>query len=110
MSRLTWSVAADGRIDQARFIEGNIKQVEEDIDLSIDGERVALVSLEHAGGNQVPVKRTEPIFVKAGQHQVSAAFVNKMEGMYEDRFSPAKWSGSGNQAGQPGITGLTHLT
>src|SRR6185503_6701384 len=59
------------------------KQVDEDVDISIDGERVALIAIEHAGGNQVPVKHTDPIFVTSGQHQVSAAFINKMEGMYE---------------------------
>ena len=86
------------------------RQFNEDVDISIDGDRVALIHLEHAGGNQIPKYDTDPIFVKAGEHQVSAAFVNEMEGMYEDRFSQAKWSAAGNQAGQAGITGLSHLT
>ena len=107
---VTQNFPVDG--DYTFLMETNFgdKQVDEDVDISIDGERVALISIEHAGGDQVPVKRTDPIFVTSGQHQVSAAFVNKMEGMYEDRFSPAKWSASGNQAGQAGITGLSHLT
>ena len=54
----------------------------EDIDVSIDGERVALLDYETgpAGGadgrGAVPM-RTEPILVKAGQHEVAAAFVRK---------------------------------
>ena len=107
---VTQNFPVDG--DYVFLIETNFgdKRVDEEVDISIDGERVALVPLEHAGGSEIPVKGTAPIFVKAGQHQVSASFVNKIEGMYEDRFSPAKWSASGTQAGQPGITGLAHLT
>jgi hypothetical protein len=86
------------------------KGFEEDVDISIDGEPVALIMLEHAGGSLVSAARTEPVFVRAGQHQVSAAFVNRLDGMYEDRLSPPKWSYSGNQGGDPGITGLAHLT
>ncbi len=92
---VTQNFPVDG--DYVFLIETNFgdKRVDEEVDISIDGDRVALVPLEHAGGGEIPVKRTAPIFVKAGQHQVSAAFVNKIEGMYEDRFSPAKWSASG---------------
>ena len=35
--------------------------------------------------------------------------VSQIDGMYEDRFSAPKWSSSGNQGGQYGITGLTHM-
>ena len=81
----------------------------EDLDISIDGERVELMMLEYNGGSLVP-KVTAPIFIKAGQHKVSAAFVNHIDGMYEDQFSTAKWSLAGGAAGVYGITGLTHLT
>jgi hypothetical protein len=85
------------------------RMFEEDLDISIAGEPAALVMLEHAGSNVVGTIKTEPIHVKAGQHSVSAAFVSQIDGMYEDRFSAPKWSSSGNQGGQYGITGLTHL-
>jgi len=84
----------------------------EDIDLSIDGEAVALMALEHNGGRRVPM-RTEPIVVSAGQHQVVAAFVRKMDGPYEDRLSPFDWSFVGGEDSQTwanyGITALPHL-
>ncbi len=81
----------------------------EDLDISIDGEPVALLMLENNGGRSAPIQ-TDPIFVKAGQHQVSAAFVDVVDGPYEDRFVPIEWSTAAGGAGQGAVTGLTHLT
>jgi hypothetical protein len=86
----------------------------EDIDISIDGERVALIEYETgpAGGadgrGAVPM-RTEPIQIKAGQHVVAAAFVRKIEGPYEDLIRPHDWSFAGGGSGGPGITTLPHV-
>ncbi|HEX3645245.1 MAG TPA: DUF1592 domain-containing protein [Vicinamibacterales bacterium] len=86
----------------------------EDIDISIDGERVALIEYETgpAGGadgrGAVPM-RTEPILVKAGQHLVAAAFVRRAEGPYEDLIRPHDWSYAGGGSGGPGITTLPHV-
>jgi hypothetical protein len=84
----------------------------EDLDLSIDGEGVALLALEHGEGGTVPI-RTEPVFVTAGQHRVAAAFVRRIEGPYEDRFSPPRWSFVGGEDSRTwanyGITALPHL-
>ena len=85
----------------------------EDLDISIDGEGVALLALEHSGGRSVPIQ-TEPIFVTAGQHDVAAAFVRRIDGPYEDRHSPFDWSLVGGEDATGwanyGITGLPHLT
>ena len=84
-----------------------------DVDISIDGEGVALLGLEHGGAKSVPI-RTEPVFVRAGQRQVSAAFIRKIEGPYEDRLSPHAWSFVGGEDSQAwanyGITVLPHLS
>jgi Protein of unknown function (DUF1592)/Protein of unknown function (DUF1588)/Protein of unknown function (DUF1585)/Protein of unknown function (DUF1587)/Protein of unknown function (DUF1595) len=86
----------------------------EDIDISVDGERVALIEYETgpAGGadgrGAVPM-RTEPILIKAGQHLVAAAFVRKIEGPYEDLIRPHDWSFAGGGSGGPGITTLPHV-
>jgi hypothetical protein len=86
----------------------------EDVDLSIDGTRVALVRYETGqagaadGRGAVPVK-TEPILVKAGQHLVAAAFVRKFDGPYEDLIRPHDWSFAGGGSGGTGITTLPHL-
>jgi hypothetical protein len=86
----------------------------EDIDVSIDGERVALLAYETgpAGGadgrGAVPVM-TEPVVVRAGQHKVVAAFVRRLEGPYEDLLRPHDWSFAGGGSGGGGITTLPHL-
>ncbi|HEY7285101.1 MAG TPA: DUF1592 domain-containing protein [Vicinamibacterales bacterium] len=86
----------------------------EDVDVSVNGERVALIEYETgpAGGadgrGAVPM-RTEPIFIRAGQHRVAAAFVRKAEGPYEDLIRPHDWSFAGGGSGGPGITTLPHV-
>jgi hypothetical protein len=107
---VTHTFPADGEYVFQIETDFGDRMFEEDLDISIDGEPVALVMLEHTGSNVVTTVKTEPLQVKAGQHRVSAAFVSKVDGMYEDRFSAPKWSASGNQGGQYGITGLSHLS
>jgi hypothetical protein len=86
----------------------------EDIDISIDGERVALLQYELAqvaaadGRGQAPM-RSERIVVRAGQRTVSAAFVKRVDGPYEDLIRPHDWSYAGGGAGGSGITTLPHL-
>ena len=86
----------------------------EDIDVSIDGERVALVKYENgpaaaADGRGGMALRTEPIVVRAGEHRVSAAFVRRSDGPYEDLIRPHDWSYAGGGSGGAGITTLPHL-
>jgi hypothetical protein len=86
----------------------------EDIDISIDGERVALLEYETqpaggADGRGARGLRTEPILVRAGQHPVAAAFVRRVEGPYEDLIRPHDWSFAGGGSGGPGITTLPHI-
>ena len=86
----------------------------EDIDVSIEGERVALLEYETGpaggadgrGGRSV---RTEPIVVHAGQQRVAAAFVKRLDGPYEDLIRPHDWSFAGGGSGGPGITTLPHV-
>ena len=86
-----------------------------DVDISIDGEPVAVLGLVVSGvyGRSLPIL-SEPIFVRAGQRQVSVAFMRSMDGPYEDAVSPHNWSapGVGARGGgwaNHGITGLPHL-
>ena len=85
----------------------------QDVDISIDGDGVALLGLEHGGRSTVPI-RTEPIYVQAGQRQVAAAFVRTIEGPYEDRLKTPGWSFVGGEDSQAwanyGITALPHLS
>ena len=83
-----------------------------DLDISIDGMGVAQLALAHNGDRTIPIQ-TKPVFVPAGQHQIAAAFVKRIEGPYEDRLSPFKWSFVGGEDAQQwanyGITALPHL-
>ena len=124
---VTHDFPADGEyVFQVKTSQGSGNQTAvEDLDISVDGEGVANLMLAHnAGGrsrdgvgitladleSRVAIQ-TEPIFVEAGQHSVSAAFVNLIDGPYEDRFSPMGWSGTHPiTSAQYGITGLTHVT
>jgi hypothetical protein len=86
----------------------------EDIDISLNGERVALLEYEPApaggadgrGGRAV---RTEPILVRAGPYRVAVAFVRRSDGPYEDLIRPHDWSFAGGGSGGPGITTLPHV-
>ena len=86
----------------------------EQIEVSVDGERVALLEMDRwmsvADPNGVNM-RTEPIFVRAGPHRVTAAFLKQTEGPVEDMLSPHEWSLSDRQIGVSGygITSLAHL-
>lgn len=97
---LTFTSGANTRID--------------DIDVSIDGERVALlhyntdrrVGADGRGG--VPTE-TQPIFVPAGQHRLAAAFIRRADGPYEDLIRPHDWSFAGGGSGGSGVTTLPHM-
>lgn len=82
-----------------------------DIDVSVDGARVALVryggTIDFQGRKKFPLT-TEPIFVRAGQQRVVAAFVRQMDGPYEDLIRPNGWSLTGTEASY-GTTSPPHL-
>jgi hypothetical protein len=86
----------------------------EDIDISLNGERVALLAYEPAAaggadGRGARAVRTEPILVRAGQYRVAVAFVRRSDGPYEDLIRPHDWSFAGGGSGGPGITTLPHV-
>ena len=86
----------------------------EDVDVSIDGERVALlhyntdrqVGADGRGG--VPTA-TPSVFVRAGPHRVAAAFIRRTDGPYEDLIRPHDWSFAGGGSGGAGVTTLPHV-
>ena len=86
----------------------------EDLDLSINGERVALLQVEvldrDADFGPNWVMRLEPIFVRAGDHRVAAAFTRQSDGVYDDVLQPHEWSlaGTRHPVGY-GVTLLPHM-
>ncbi len=83
----------------------------DDIDISVNGERLALVryggNIDFQGRKGFPV-RTEPVLVRAGEHRLTAAFIRKMDGPYEDLIRPNDWSLTGTETSY-GQTSLPHL-
>ena len=109
---------ADGMYSFRMDVHGGIGTRLEDVDLSIDGARAALLhyekgtdrSLASADAPQgADYVRTEPIFVKAGQQRVSAAFVRRSEGPYEDLIKPHDWSLASNGTASAGTTAPPHI-
>ena len=85
----------------------------EQLEISIDGERVALIDVDRwmsaediQGVNVV----TEPVFVRNGAHRVTAAFLQKWEGPHPDLIIPNDWSiVSTSIAGEYGLVFVPHL-
>jgi len=86
-----------------------------DIDVSVDGARVALLRysastsrlIDFQGRLGYPME-TDSIFVGAGQHRITAAFIRQMDGPYEDLIRPNDWSLTGTEASY-GTTSLPHI-
>ncbi len=105
---------ADGSYSfEVTFTNGDNSRFE-DVDISIDGQRVALLAYENgpqiaADGSGATPLFTDPVLVKAGQHKVAAAFIKRTDGPYEDLIKPHEWSNAGGGSGGGGITTLPQL-
>ena len=116
----THTFPADGEyvFDFETALGGGNQTSMEDLVVAIDGEIVATVMMANNNQSASPrsnrdrysLLHTPPILVAAGQHEISASFVNLLEGPYEDRFQPTAWSWSGTRGNDYGLTALTHLT
>jgi Protein of unknown function (DUF1592)/Protein of unknown function (DUF1588)/Protein of unknown function (DUF1587)/Protein of unknown function (DUF1585)/Protein of unknown function (DUF1595) len=103
---------ADGKYTFSMGFISGWGERDHDVDISIDGEQVALLryggDIDFQGRKDFPIA-TDPIFVHAGEHRVTAAFIRKMDGPYEDLIRPNDWSLTGTEASY-GTTSLPHLT
>src|SRR5258708_18115760 len=92
---------------------GRVGSRSEQIDLSINGERVALMDVDWKmtetdknGLNLV----TPRIHVKAGPQHIAAAFIQKIDGVVDDLVSPIDYTLADTQYGDnAGITILPHV-
>lgn len=104
---------ADGEYQFQLNVGGGVGRPVEDLDVSVDGARVALLHYDRgiarngesadapAGADFI---RTERIKIKAGQRQVSVAFLKNAEGPYEDLIKPHDWSRASGGTGAAGTT------
>jgi mono/diheme cytochrome c family protein len=85
----------------------------EQIDLSIDGERVALLDINPRMNEQDPngLNMFSPkIHIKAGQHRVSAAFISRFDGPIDDLMVQIDHTLADTNIGEVfGTTALPHI-
>ena len=85
----------------------------EQVEISIDGERVALLDVGrwmHVSDPDGVNLRSEPIFIRGGPRQVAAVFLKHFEGPVLDLISPHDWSLASTATSQTyGIHNMPHL-
>ena len=85
----------------------------EEIEISIDGERVALLEMDrwmHVSGANGVEMTSAPILVAGGARRVTAAFIKRTDGPVQDLIAPHDWSlASTAIAGTYGVNSLPHL-
>jgi len=92
---------------------GSNAPFDEKIEISVDGERVALLDIDRGIHESEPNGldlKTKPITVKAGPRVIAAAYVRTFEGPVEDLMTPIGNSLPDTQIGiQDGITIQGHM-
>jgi hypothetical protein len=87
--------------------------LDEAVEVSIDGERVALLDIDRWMTESDPsgmTIATDSIPVRAGPHRVSAVFVRRFEGPVDDLITPVDHTLADTQIGLGyGVTTLPHL-
>ncbi len=85
----------------------------EQIEVSINGARVAIVTINHQmkesdeGGLTL---QTAPVHIKAGPQRVSAAFIQRADGPVDDLVAPIEHTLADTNIGETfGVTALAHL-
>ena len=92
------------------MLYGKTTYHDEQIEVSINGDRVALLDIDRFMDADNEAVKTGPIFVRSGPQRVSAAFIQKAEGPVPDLLSPHNWSIADKDIGAAyGVTTLPHL-
>ncbi len=116
-----YNVPADGRyrftLAFAHSLTGKLygwAVPDEQLEISVDGERLALLDLDawmDEGQPNGVTMETEPLFIRAGPRRISVVFVKKAEGPADDLTSPNDWSIPDRNIGDAGygVENLPHL-
>jgi len=92
------------------MLYGKTTYHDEQIEVSINGDRVALLDVDRFMDPDHEILRTGPIFVRSGPQRLTAAFIQKAEGPVPDVLSPHNWSIADKDIGAAyGVTTLPHL-
>jgi len=84
----------------------------EEIEVSLDGARLAIFQIDPRMSEEKTglTIKTAPMHVKAGTHRVTAAFIQRFEGLINDLIAPIDHTMADTEIGTaPGITTLPHL-
>ena len=84
----------------------------EEIEVSLDGARLAIFQIDPRMSEEKTglTIKTAPMHVKAGTHRVTAAFIQRFEGLVNDLIAPIDHTMADTEIGTaPGITTLPHL-
>jgi hypothetical protein len=109
---------ADGIYQLRVNVGGGVGRPTEDVDVSVDGERVALLRYDrgvnrNSESADLPLGAdyllTEPLTIKGGQRTVSVSFVKNVDGPYEDLIKPHEWSRASQGNGAAGTTEPAYL-
>jgi len=117
---IMYNFPADGEYSFRSLLHGNSvgsllgsNIAGEQLDVSIDGARIALLDISQRMSETQPTGlnlTTGKIFMKAGPHRVSAAFIDKRSGLLDDHISPIENTLASIDAGDTGmVTILPHL-
>ncbi len=80
------------------------------IEVSVDGERVAVLELDPDIKEEEANYVTEPVKIAAGQRNLSVAFVSKFDGPYQDHYRLIEQTLADTTVSvTPQLTGLPHL-
>ena len=93
------------------FLFGNTRPGEE-IEVSLDGARLAIFTIDPRMSEEKTglTLKTQPIHVRAGTHRVTAAFIQRFEGLINDLIAPIDHTMADTEIGIAyGITTLPHL-
>jgi hypothetical protein len=93
------------------FLFGNTRPGEE-IEVSLDGARLAIFQIDPRMSEEKTglTLKTAPLHVKAGTHRVTAAFIQRFEGLINDLIAPIDHTMADTEIGIAyGITTLPHL-
>jgi len=92
---------------------GSVFSRNEQIEVAINGERAALLDIDYriSETDKNGLNLTTPrIHVKAGQQHVSAAFIQKFDGVVDDLIAPIDYTLSDTEYGDSvGLTALPHI-
>jgi cytochrome c553 len=92
---------------------GSVFSRNEQIEISINGERVELLDVDYriSETDKKGLNLTTPrLHVKAGQQHVSAAFIQKFDGVVDDLIAPIDYTLSDTEYGDSvGLTALPHI-